>query len=108
MSTLETVLRLLHAAGITLVVDGELLRARPTLLVTNEIAVLIRRYKSELMLCLLRSMDTGQCDRCHSKLLPIPTFDGFENLECISCDRCIGCRPVKSTAKSNSANEVFG
>ena len=39
-----------------------------------------------------RSEDLPPCPVCKGKLLAVPTFDGFENFECLNCDRCFGCR----------------
>lgn len=94
MNAIETAFRQLHAAGVTLSVDGELLRARPTSLVTKDLGDIIRLHKSELMKCLSRSVDLGPCPNCDGDLIAIPTFDGFENLECLPCDQCAGCRRI--------------
>ncbi len=94
MNAIETAFRRLHAAGVTIELDGELLRARPAPLVTPEIAELIRAHKPELLRCLVRSLELPRCESCEGRLIAIPTFDGFENLECISCDQCAGCRQL--------------
>ena len=50
--------------------------------------------KPALLAMLARSSNLGECPACGSALLAVPTFDGYENFECIPCDRCSGCREV--------------
>lgn len=89
----EAIFRRIHAVGLTVELDGEIVRARPSGLVTAEIADEIREAKPLLVSALKRSSDLPPCD-CGRQLVAIPTFDGFENLECFQCDRCHGCRRV--------------
>ena len=53
---------------------------------------LARGHKAALLSMLERSTDLSPCPKCGGPLLAIPTFDGYENFECVRCDVCIGCR----------------
>lgn len=48
--------------------------------------------KDRLQQMFLRSQDLLPCPQCQGKLLAVPTFDYFENFECMACDICTGCR----------------
>lgn len=88
----EAIFKQIHTAGLTIELDGEIVRVRPTALVTAEIAIEIRQAKPLLVAALKRSAGLPDCDDCGRPLVAIPTFDGYENLECFTCDRCHGCR----------------
>ncbi len=80
--------------GIRIEANGDRLRYSPRSAVTLGLADRMKAHKSELLAMLRsRSTDLGSCTACGAKLLEIPTFDGFLNLECPACDRCFGCRP---------------
>lgn len=49
-------------------------------------------FKSALVEAFDRSADLGRCPDCDGPLIAALTFDGFENIECMACDRCHGCR----------------
>jgi len=100
LKDIETVFRDLHAAGLSVALEGEFLRVRPTSMVTAKLANAIRERKQELMRCLVRSDDLPRCTTCQGELIAITTFDGFENLECIRCDQCFGCRLAKALTLS--------
>jgi len=34
----------------------------------------------------------GDCPACRGPLVAVRTFDGFENIECMACELCHGCR----------------
>lgn len=53
---------------------------------------LARPFKSELVAVIERSADLPVCPECGGDQMAIPTFDGYENFECVACDRCSGCR----------------
>lgn len=79
--------------GILIEASGDRLRYSPRSAVTLGLADRMKAHKSELLAMLRsRSIDLGACIACGEKLLEIPTFDGFLNLECPACDRCFGCR----------------
>jgi hypothetical protein len=80
--------------GIRIEASDDRLRFAPRSAVTLDLADRMKAHKGKL-LAILRSssIDLGACTVCGAKLLEIPTFDGFLNLECPACDRCFGCRP---------------
>ncbi len=94
--------------GIRIEASGDRLRYSPRSAVTPELADRMKAHKGELV-TILRSMsvDIGECTACGDKLLELPTFDGFLNLECPSCDRCFGCRPATAevAARFTAARE---
>lgn len=55
---------------------------------------LARERKAELVAILDRSTDLPPCSQCGGVQYAIPTFDGYENFECIPCDKCSGCQEV--------------
>ncbi len=55
---------------------------------------LAKPNKSALLTMLERSADLPPCPQCKGMLLAVPTFDGYENFECIPCDICTGCKKV--------------
>ena len=84
---------------IQLEAHGDRLRYSPRSVVTPDLADQMRAHKGEL-LAMLRSdtadatsTDLGRCPHCDARLAGTLTFDGFLNLECSWCDRCVGCRP---------------
>jgi hypothetical protein len=64
---------------------------------------LAKDHKSELIKMLDRSAKLPACSACGAPMLAIPTFDGFENIECVPCDRWTGCRPVSAIAATYQA-----
>ena len=94
--------------GIRIEASGDRLRFSPRSAVTPDLADRMKAHKGEL-LTILRSMsvDICECTACGEKLLEKPTFDGFLNLECPSCDRCFGCRPATAevAARFTAARE---
>ncbi len=90
--------------GIRIEASGDRLRYSPRSAVTPDLADRMKAHKGEL-LTILRSMsvDIGDCTACGEKLLEKPTFDGFLNLECPSCDRCFGCRPATAEVAARFA-----
>lgn len=91
MNTLK-VLSEITQKGISLrVLDGAIL-VRPVELVTAEMADIIRENKPAMVTVLERSVDLPKCSECGGVQVAVPTFDGYENFECLSCDRCSGCR----------------
>lgn len=83
----------LDRLGIRIEAHGDRLRYSPRSAVTPELANRMRARKAELLAILRGSLGIGACSTCRVRLLEVPTFDGFLNLECPSCDRCFGCRP---------------
>jgi hypothetical protein len=93
MTTAE-LLATLHQRGVNLKVEGDRLRYCPRSAVTPELASQMKLHKNELMAAVQPpEASNGYCPDCGTSLVETPTFDGFQNLECPSCDRCFGCRP---------------
>jgi hypothetical protein len=41
------------------------------------------------------AVDGRACPKCAGPLVETRTFDGYLNIECQTCDRCVGCRAAK-------------
>ncbi len=80
--------------GIRIEAHGDRLWYSPRSALTPDLTDRMKAHKGELLAILSEnSVHLGACTHCGGKLLEIPTFDGFLNLECPSCDRCFRCRP---------------
>lgn len=93
MNTLKAVSQIIQKGLYLRVLDGSIV-VRPAELVTAELAAIIREHKALLISVLERSDDLPDCSECGGDQLAVPTFDGYENFECVSCGRCSGCRRV--------------
>lgn len=91
MNTLKVLSEIIQKGLSLRVLDGAIL-ARPAELVTPEVGDAIRENKPALVAVLERSADLPKCSACGGDQVAVPTFDGYENFECVACDRCSGCR----------------
>jgi len=67
---------------------------------------LAREHRAALIEMLDRSAKLPACSVCGGPILAIPTFDNFENIECVPCDRWIGCRPVSASLATYPQNNL--
>lgn len=94
--------------GVRIEVQGDVLRYAPRSAVTPELASRMKTQKSELVAILRSTADLGPCKHCGQLLRETLTFDGFLNLECSGCRRCLGCRPSTVEIADRFANAPFG
>jgi len=73
--------------------DGQLF-ARNGSRLPADIVQQIRTHKTQLVKVLSRSVGLT-CPGCGGGQVAVPTFDGYENLECFHCGKCSGCRRVQ-------------
>lgn len=84
----------IHSAGGRVSLVGNQLRVDGVSRLPASIVEAIRARKPELISVLSRSVGL-KCPHCSAAQIAVPTFDGFENLECFHCGQCSGCRRVQ-------------
>lgn len=63
-----------------------------------EAVEIAKANKPQLVAMFERSRHLPICKICKGLQLAVPTFDGYENFECLNCGICSGCRVVRTTA----------
>ena len=94
--SVSALLAKLTRLGIEVGVDGDRIWYSPRSAVTPDLVDRMRALKADLLVMLRPASELGTCEDCGQNLIETPTFDGFLNLECPVCDRCLGCRPSTS------------
>jgi hypothetical protein len=89
----ETLLRLfvdLERLNVRLSVDNGKLIVEPGSRLTAEHIAVFKSHRDTILASVERSERLAHC-QCGGRLFGIPTFDRFQNFECVRCGQCSGC-----------------